>query len=57
MAEQTQSTELASKPSINTGGGLISNIGDTLDKIKRLYRVCQVLSIYFSYYISFFICD
>ena len=24
MAEQTQTTELASKPSTNTGGGLIS---------------------------------
>ena len=35
MAEQTQTTELASKPSTNTGGGLISNIGDTLEKIKR----------------------
>ena len=35
MAEQTQTTELASKPSINTGGGLISNIGDTLERIKR----------------------
>ena len=34
MAEQTQTTELASKPLTNTGGGLISNIGDTLDKIK-----------------------
>ena len=35
MAEQTQTTELASKPLTNTGGGLISNIGDTLEKIKR----------------------
>ena len=34
MAEQTQTTELASKPSTNTGGGLISNIGDTLEKLK-----------------------
>ena len=35
MAEQTQTTELASKPSTNTGGGLISNIGYALEKIKR----------------------
>mgnify|MGYP005724103129 CR=1 FL=1 len=35
MAEQTQTTELASKPLTNTGGGLISNIGDTLEQIKR----------------------
>ncbi|MAI29004.1 MAG: flagellar M-ring protein FliF [Rickettsiales bacterium] len=35
MAEQTQTTEIASKSSTNTGGGLISNIGDTLEKIKR----------------------
>ena len=41
MAEQTQTTELASKPSTNTGGGLISNIGDTLEKIKRFSNVLK----------------
>ena len=35
MAEQTQTTELASKPSTNTSEGLISNIGNALEKIKR----------------------
>ena len=35
MAEQTQKTELQSTEITNTGSGVLSNIGNTLDKIRK----------------------